>query len=96
MAANAAGGPGAVRLLIRPEIFDFMDDALLIDGTAVSEWDRLTKNIPLANIVMSSNALEAPTGSPAASEALLTVTAGGVAPIFVGTWGAIDLIRDPY
>ena len=95
MTANAAGGPGAVKLLIRPEIFDFMDDTL-IDGTAVSEWDRLVKNIPLANIVMSSNALAAPTGTPNASKALLMTTVGGVAPIFVGTWGAIDLIRDPF
>jgi hypothetical protein len=31
-----------------------------------------------------------------ATSALLTTTAGGVAPIFVGLWGAIDLIRDPY
>ncbi|WP_374576932.1 phage major capsid protein [Phenylobacterium sp.] len=94
--ANAASGPGAVKLLIRPEIFDFMDDTL-IDGTAVSEWDRLIKNIPLGNIVMSSNALAAPTGGPpTASKALLTTTVGGVPPIFVGTWGAIDLIRDPY
>lgn len=96
MVANAAGGPGAVKMLIRPEIFDFMDDTL-IEGTAVSEWDRLIKNIPLANIVMSSNALAAPAGGPpTASKALLTATVGGVPPIFVGTWGAIDLIRDPY
>ncbi|TPJ28024.1 phage major capsid protein [Mesorhizobium sp. B2-7-2] len=92
--ANAAGGPGSVRLLIRPEVFDFMDDSL-ITNTAVSEWDRLIKNIP--NPIMSSNALAAPTGSPLATKALLTVTTGGVPPIFVGTWGgAIDLIRDPY
>ena len=95
MTANAAGGPGAVKMLIRPEIFDFMDGTL-ITNTAISEWDRLTKNIPLANMVMSSNALAAPTGTPAASTALLTTSVGGVAPIFVGTWGAIDLIRDPY
>jgi HK97 family phage major capsid protein len=95
MTANAANGPGAVKLLIRPEIFDFMDDQLL-DATAVSEWDRLTKNISLANIVMSSNALAVPTGTPAASKALLTTTVNGVSPIFVGLWGAIDLIRDPY
>jgi HK97 family phage major capsid protein len=94
--ANAAGGPGSVRLLIRPEIYDFMDD-MLIEGTAVSEWDRLTKNIPLANISMSSNALAAPTGGPpTASKALLTTNVGGVAPIFVGLWGGVDLVRDPY
>lgn len=92
--ANAAAGPGSVNLLIRPEIYDFMDDTL-IDMTAVSEWDRLTKNI--RNPVMSSNALAAPTGGPpTASKALLTTTVGGVPPIFVATWGAVDLIRDPY
>lgn len=68
----------------------------MIEGTAVSEWDRLVKNIPAGNIVMSSNALAAPAGSPLATKALLTTNVGGVAPIFVGTWGAIDLIRDVY
>jgi HK97 family phage major capsid protein len=94
--ANAAAGPGAVKLLIRPEIFDFMDGTL-ITGTAVSEWDRLVKNIPAGNVAMSSNALAAPAGGPpTTSKALLTVNVGGVAPIFCATWGAIDLIRDPY
>jgi HK97 family phage major capsid protein len=91
--ANAANGPGDVRLLIRPEVYDALDDTIL-EATAVSEWDRLTKNI--ANVVMSANALADPTGTPAATDALLTTTKGGVAPIFVGLWGAVDLIRDPY
>jgi len=95
MASNAAGSPGAVNLLIRPEVWAALDGSL-ISGTAVSEWDRLTGNIPAGNIAMSNNALAAPAGSPAESSALLTTSAGGVAPIFVGTWGAVDLIRDPY
>jgi HK97 family phage major capsid protein len=93
--ANAANGPSAVKLLIRPEVWDAMDDDL-ITNTAVSEWDRLVANIGGENVVMSSNALAAPVGSPLATKALLTTTANGVAPIFVGTWGAIDLIRDPF
>jgi hypothetical protein len=93
MTDNAVSSPGDVKLLIRPEVYGFMDDTL-ITSTAVSEWDRLTKNIP--NPVMSSNALAAPTGTPAASKALLTATVNGTAPIFVGTWGGIDLIRDVY
>lgn len=93
MVANAANGPGNVNLLIRPEVYDDMDDALFT-STAVSQWDKLVANV--GNIAMSSNALNAPTGSPLASKALLTTTVGGVAPIFVGTWGAIDLIRDVY
>jgi HK97 family phage major capsid protein len=95
MTANAADGPGAVRLLIRPEVYGDLDGAL-VDGTAVSEWDRLVKNIPAGNIAMSSNALPDPAGSPSMSVALLTVAANGVAPIFVGLWGAVDLIRDVY
>lgn len=93
--ANAAGSPSNVRLLIRPEVWDAMDGTL-IASTAVSEMDRLLKSIPASNIVMSSNALAAPTGSPLATKALLTTNVGGVPPIFVGAWGAIDLIRDPY
>jgi HK97 family phage major capsid protein len=93
LVANAASSPSDARLLIRPEVWDKMDNTL-ISGTAVSEWDRLVKNVP--NVAMSSNALAAPTGSPLTSKALLTTTVNGVAPIFVGTWGAIDLIRDVY
>jgi HK97 family phage major capsid protein len=95
MLANAAGSPGAVKLMIRPEIWSVMDGAL-ITGTAVSEWDRMLGNIPAENIAMTTNALAAPSGSPLACSALLTTNAGGVSPIFVGTWGAVDLIRDPY
>lgn len=94
MIANAATGPNAVRLLLRPEIWDAMDGAL-ITGTAVSEWDRMSAR--LGRIVTSSNAVAAPAGSPTpSSTAILTTSAGGVAPIFVGAWGAVDLIRDPY
>ncbi|WP_421702107.1 phage major capsid protein [Aliiroseovarius sp.] len=95
MTANAAGSPDAVRALIRPELWDYLD-SVLISGTAVSEWDRLVKNIPGGNIAMTNNALAAPSGSPSATSSLLTTAAGGVAPIFVGAWGAVDVIRDPY
>ena len=96
MTANAAGSPGAVRLLLRPEIWDTMDGAYVDAGSAITEWDRLTRNIPAGNIAMSPNALAAPAGDPAASTALLTTSAGGVPPFFVATWGAVDLIRDPF
>jgi len=96
MTANAAGSPDAVRLLIRPEVWDAMDGTYIDTGTGVTEWDRLTRNISAGNVAMSPNALAAPTGSPAASNALLTTNAGGVSPFFVATWGAVDLIRDPY
>ena len=95
MAANAAGSPDVIKLLIRPEVWGKMDNTL-IAGTAVSEWDRMVANIPLANIAMSPNALAVPTGAPIACSALLATSAGGVAPAFVGVWGAVDLIRDPF
>jgi capsid protein len=93
MTANAATGPDAVRLLIRPEVWDTMDGTF-ITGTAVTEWDRLKAAV--GTVAMSNNALPAPAGAPLESKALLTTAAGGVAPVFVGLWGAVDLIRDPY
>lgn len=95
LTGNAAGSPDAVKLLIRPEVWSKMDGTL-ISSTAVSEWDRLIGNVGIGNVAMTANALEAPTGSPSACSALLTTGTGGVAPIFVGLWGAVDLIRDPY
>jgi len=93
MTANAASGPGAVNLLLRPEVFDGMDDDL-ITGTAVSEWDRLIAKI--GKVLMTTNGIAAPSGDPLASKALMTTTTNGVAPVFCGMWGAVDLIRDPY
>lgn len=93
MIQNAASGPSAVRLLMRPEIWNGMDGDL-VSGTAISEWDRMREKI--GSVVMSSNALGSPTGDPAASTCVLTTNSTGVAPFYVGAWGAIDLIRDPY
>ncbi len=92
--ANAAGGPGSARLAIRPEVWESLDDALFDPGSGMTEWDRLMKNIP--NTVISTNGLETPVGDPGESTALMTVSAGGLAPIWVGLWGGVDVIRDPY
>jgi hypothetical protein len=43
---------------------------------------------------MTTNALAAPVTNNVT--ALLATNAGGVAPAFMGIWGAVDLIRDPY
>jgi hypothetical protein len=90
--ANAATGPGDVNLLMRPEVYDKLDGTILTN-TAVSEWDRLSRQI---SPVMSSNALAAPTGSPLATTALLSTSIGGVPPFFVGLYGGVDLIKDIY
>jgi HK97 family phage major capsid protein len=94
MASNTATGPSGIKSLIRPELWSFLDDAEAFTGTGVTEWERLVKNIGAP--VQTSNALAVPAGDPLATQALLTTNAGGVAPIFVGIWGAVDLIRDPY
>lgn len=92
MTAIAANGPGAVRFMCRPEVWDGADD--LIAGIAISEWDRLSSK--LGSVTLTTNALAAPSGDPAASVGLLTTTAGGLPPAFAGLWGAVDMIRDPY
>lgn len=94
MTANAATGPSDIKALIRPELWSFLDDKEAFSGSGITDWDRLLKNISAP--VQTSTALAAPSGTPAATQALLTTSAGGVAPIFVGIWGAVDLIRDPY
>lgn len=94
--ANAAGGAGDVRALIRPEVWDALEGAIFDSGSGVTEWDRLTRNISSGNVAMSANALEGPSGDPETTRALLTTSAGGQSPIFVATWGSVDLIRDPY
>lgn len=94
MVGNAASGSGAVRGMIRPELWDYMDGAIWDAGSGMTEWDRLIRHMP--STFTTSNALAAPAGTPSATTALLTTTTGGVAPIYAGAWGAIDMIRDPY
>lgn len=94
MTGNAASAIEDVMALIRPELFNYLDNTL-ITGTAVSEWDRMRMAM-MEGILMTSNGLAAPTGSPLACSSLLTTATGGLAPIYVGTWGAVDVIRDPF
>ena len=95
MVGNVAGSASEVRMMIRPEVWDALDGDL-VAGTAQSQWDRLVKNLNAQNIAISANALPEPAGTERATSALLTTRAGGVPPIFVGLWGAVDVIRDPY
>lgn len=96
LAGNAANMPSDCKLLIRPEVWDDLDGTLFDAGSGLTEWDRLTTNVPAGNIVMASNALADPTGSPSESTAILTTEAGGVPPAMLGIWGGVDVIRDPY
>lgn len=92
--ANAANGPGDVKVLMHPQTWSYMDGQL-VTNTAVSQWDLHTKNFPAGNNVLSTLATLT-AGTPDSSVALLTTNAGGVAPFVIGAWGGIDMIRDPY
>ncbi|MDD7970211.1 phage major capsid protein [Roseinatronobacter alkalisoli] len=94
MTGNAASGAASINAMIRPELWDFLDGAIWDAGSGLTEWDRLSKHLP--NTYTTNNGLAAPAGDPLATMSLLTTSTGGIAPIFVGMWGAIDLIRDPY
>lgn len=94
MTANAASGPSACNVLLRPEVYGALDDRLSADASPVWDWDRL--RAAFNSVVMTTNGIEAPAGDPVESKALLTTATNGVAPVFCGMWGAVDLIRDPY
>lgn len=85
MEANAITSASQVNLAFDPTIWAELDEAL-ISGTAVSEWDRLTKHV----------------GTPATSNvipdetAIMSANVQGIAPGYLGVYGGIDLIRDPY
>lgn len=85
MEANAITSASQVNLAFNPAIWADLDEAL-IAGTAVSEWDRLTKHVGTPAV---SNVI------PAAS-AIMTANVQGVAPGYLGLYGGVDLIRDPF
>lgn len=87
MQANQITSASGVNMAFDPEIWADLDGAL-IAGTAVSEWDRLVKHVPAGNIALA-NQLDAGT-------AILTTSAGGIPPAFLGIWGGLDMIRDPF
>ncbi|SDL79902.1 phage major capsid protein [Paracoccus chinensis] len=87
MDGNLVKSPGDIRMGFNPEIWADLDDAL-IAGTAVSQWDRLVKHIPAGQIALAPTLPE--------GTAVLTTNTGGIAPFYVGIWGGLDLIRDPY
>ena len=85
MQANAITSASQVKLGFDPVIWATLDDTL-IDATAVSEWDRMTKHVGTPAI---SNVIPTET-------AIMTANVQGIAPGFMGLYGGVDLIRDPY
>ena len=86
MTANAISDPSSVRMAITPAMWAALDDAIFDDGSGQTEWTRLTSGMgsPILSTQLS------------ADTALLAVTAGGLSPAYLGMWGGVDLIRDPY
>ena len=86
LAANAIGDPSQVNLGLNPQEWADLDDAIWDAGSGITEWDRLVKHM---GAPVQATQLTAGT-------ALMTVTAGGLSPAYIGLYGGVDLIRDPY
>jgi len=86
MTANAISDPSAVRMAITPAMWAELDDAIFDDGSGQTEWTRLIAGMgsPILSTQLS------------ADTALMAVSAGGLAPAYLGMWGGVDMIRDPY
>lgn len=96
---NAAMQLNSLRWLIRPLTYSILDGAVLT-GTSDAEWDRLVRRFGESAFTISDNALPASLAEDATNKGKHTIVAtavtGGVSPIFVGLWGGVDLIRDPF
>jgi HK97 family phage major capsid protein len=91
---NAASGLSDIRLLVRHELINTLDAAIIEVGSGITMWDFIAKRF--GAVLSTGHALSAPSGSPAESTAVMTTTVGGIAPFFMGIWGGVDLIRDPF
>lgn len=105
MTANTITSPSQVQLLIRPELFGWLEGQVNAD-LHMSEYHRwvfllagrdVSGTFP-RSITTTSNGIPVPSGDPLATSMLMTTRTGGVAPLFLGLWnnGTMDLIRDPY
>ena len=86
MEANAISDPASVNMAITPAMWSALDDAIFDAGSGITEWQRLTGGMarPVLSTQMTANT------------ALLSVTAGGLSPAYLGIWGGVDMIRDPF
>lgn len=85
MEANAISSPSQVNIAFDPAIWSDLDGQY-IGSTAVSELDRLLKSVgtpAISNIIPDASAF-------------MTANVQGIAPGYLGIYGGIDLIRDPY
>jgi hypothetical protein len=86
MEANAISDPAAVRMAITPAMWSALDDAIWDTGSGITEWQRLTGGVGTPALATQLSA----------DTAIMAVTAGGLSPAYLGIWGGVDVIRDPY
>ncbi len=86
MTANTISDSSAVRMAITPAMWSALDDAIWDAGSGITEWARLIGGVraPALSTQLPANT------------ALMAVTAGGLSPAYLGLWGGVDMIRDPY
>lgn len=95
MLANAASSPADCRILMRPEIWSSLDDAIWDAGSGITEMDKVSR--AFGSAVLTTNALDAPAGGPPVeSSAVLTTTAGGLPPAWLAIYGGVDVVRDVF
>ncbi len=87
----AASSPADVRILLHPDEWAQLETGFVVTSgsgqAAITNLDRL--NARFAGVSVSSN-------STTPGRAFLCSIKENVAPFYVGMWGAVDLIRDPY
>jgi len=86
MLANAISSPDQVNVGFGPAIWAELDDMLAAGAAPMWELDRLVKYTgnPVIGSVMP------------AETAILTTASNGLPPAFLGIWGGVDMIRDPF
>ena len=71
---------GAVRAMVRSEVWPYADGKAFDTGSGLTQWDKITSK--LGNVSISDTALAAPASN--VSNMLLTTNAGGLAPMVDG------------
>jgi HK97 family phage major capsid protein len=93
MTRNAANSLQDIRLLMRTELLNTLDDTVIEAGSGITFWDFIVKRF--GTVLTTSNALSAPAGGPPAeSTAVMCTSVGGVSPFTIGLWGSLDMVRD--
>lgn len=87
-----AGDYKSIKLLIRTELLDMLDDEIYETSGLTSELDRIISK--LGAVIPTANALAEPVAD--ASTAVMMCSANGTPAMYCGVWGGVDLVRDNF